>query len=253
MLGEALRDFKAALSLLTRLPGAAGPDRTGRALADSVVMFPAVGALVGALGALVFGGAHGLGLPGWPAAVLALGARIWLTGALHEDGLGDVADGFGGGTTRARKLEIMRDSRIGSFGAIAIGLAVLARVSAIAALATPGTVALVLIAAGAASRAALPPVMLLLPKARADGLAASAGRPHVARVVASAMLGVLLVALLLPPGVAGAALLGASLAAVLLGALAQRQIGGHTGDVLGAVQQVAEIGFLFGALALLPR
>ena len=134
-----------------------------------------VGALIGLAGAIAYALAVWLGLPPWPAAVLALATTIWLTGALHEDGLADVADGFGGGRTREDKLAIMRDPRIGSYGALALVLAVLARAGAMAALAEPAAVAAALVAAGAASRAALPAVMAALPQARPDGLAAKGG------------------------------------------------------------------------------
>ena len=189
-----------------------------------------------------------LGLPPWPAAVVALATTIWLSGALHEDGLADVADGFGGGRTREAKLAIMRDSRIGSYGALALVLAVLARAGAIAALAEPAAVAAALVAAGAVSRGALPAVMAALPQARADGLAAKAGRPHPLRA-AAALLIAALIALVLLGGTAPAALAAGALAALAVALLARRQIGGHTGDVLGAVQQLTEIGVLFGVLA----
>ena len=111
--------------------------------------------------------------------------RSSLTGGLHEDGLADLADGLGGGRTRAERLAIMRDPRLGSFGALALILAVLARILALAALAEPALVAAALIAAGAVSRAALPALMAALPAARADGLAAAAGRPHPLRAAAA--------------------------------------------------------------------
>jgi adenosylcobinamide-GDP ribazoletransferase len=181
---------------------------------------------------------------------VALATIIWVTGALHEDGLADVADGFGGGRTREAKLEIMRDSRIGTFGALALILALLARAGAIAALATPLAVASALVAAGAVSRAALPPVMTVLPLARADGLAAGAGRPHPTRAAAAVLVAALIALALLGQAAAAALVAGAG-AAFVVAWLARRQIGGHTGDVLGAVQQLTEIGVLLGAVAAL--
>ena len=251
MLADLVQDCKVALALLTRLPVAPGPMATGASLGASVVMFPIVGALMGLLGGVAYALSFWLGLPPLLAAVVALGTTIWLTGALHEDGLADVADGFGGGFTPEHKLRIMRDPRIGSYGALALLLALLARAAALAALATPATVAAALIAAGAVSRAALPSVMAMLPKARADGLAASAGRPHPLRTVAAGLVGVLIAVVLLGKTAAPALLVGAG-AAFVVAWLARRQIGGHTGDVLGAVQQLTEIGVLLGTVAALP-
>lgn len=247
MVADAWSDFKAALAFLTRLPVRAPWDDAR--LAASVAMFPLVGALIGLLGALAYGAAAGLGLPPWPAAVIALALMVALTGALHEDGLADTADSLGGATP-ADRLRIMRDSRLGSYGAIALVLALLARAGAIAALAEPLAVGTALIAAGAVSRAALPMVMLILPPARADGLAASAGRPHPGRAAASVAIAVLIALAVLDPAAATFALVTGAAGALGVALVAQRQIGGHTGDVLGAVQQLAEIGALFGALAL---
>ena len=248
MLGDALRDCKVALGFLTRLPVRPEQPWQGPDLAASVAMFPVVGLLVGLAGGLAYAAAVALGLPPLPAAVLAVAATAWLTGAMHEDGLGDLADGFGG-STRAKKLEIMRDPRVGSFGVIAIVLALLARVGALAALAGPAPVAAALLAAGAVSRASMPVAMLALPQAREDGLARRAGRPHPARVAASVAIAILLALLLLAPPVAFAAILTATLAACLVALLARQALGGITGDVLGAIQQVAEIAFLLAVVA----
>jgi adenosylcobinamide-GDP ribazoletransferase len=250
MLADLIRDCKVALAFLTRLPVDREPTARESGLASSVVMFPLVGALVGLLGGAAYTLAFRLGLPPSPAATVALAMTIWVTGALHEDGLADVADGFGGGRTREAKLGIMRDPRIGTFGALALILALLARAGAIAALATPLAVASALVAAGAVSRAALPPVMTVLPLARADGLAAGAGRPHPARAAAAVLVAALIALALLGQAAAAALLAGAG-AAFVVAWLARRQIGGHTGDVLGAVQQLTEIGVLLGAVAAL--
>ena len=183
--------------------------------------------------------------------MLAVAAQILLTGGLHEDGLADLADGLGG-RTRADKLGIMRDPRLGSFGALALILALLARIAALAALAEPLLVASALIAAGAASRAGLPALLASLAPARDDGLAADAGRPHPLRAAAGIAIATLLAVVVLAPSVAVGGLIGAAGALLSVAILARRQIGGHTGDVLGAAQQLAELGFLLGALALQP-
>ena len=115
-------------------------------------------------------------LPPLPAAALAVAATVAVTGALHEDGLADVADGFGGGATRERKLEIMRDSRIGTYGVCALILSFILRISALTNLGDPALVTAVLVAAHAAARAPIPAFMRLVPAARTDGLSADAGR-----------------------------------------------------------------------------
>ena len=214
-------------------------------------MFPLVGAMIGAAGGLVFASGTWLGLPPMLAALLAIAAQILLTGGLHEDGLADVADGFGGGRTRADKLRIMRDPRIGSFGALALVLAVLARIGALAGLAEPALAAAVLIAGGAASRAPLPVLMVMLPPARDEGLAAGAGRPHPLRAAAGVAVAVLMALALLSPPMAASGVVAAACGALLLVPLARHQIGGHTGDVLGAAQQLAEIGFMLISVVII--
>jgi adenosylcobinamide-GDP ribazoletransferase len=253
MLRETIDEGKAALQFLTRLPVRGPAAWPGHALAASVPVFPLIGALIGALGGLAFALASWLDLPPTLAAVLAVAAQIVLTGGLHEDGLADLADGFGGGRTRADKLRIMRDPRLGSFGALALVLALLARIAALAALAGPPLVASVLIAAGAASRAGLPAIMASLRPARDHGLAVGAGRPHPLRAAAGIAIAALLAFVVLTPCTAIGGLVGAAGALLAVGGLARRQIGGYTGDVLGAAQQLAEIGFLLGALALQPQ
>ena len=249
MLRDAWHDFEIALTFLTRLPVRSSRAGAPVELAASAPMFPLVGALVGLVGGGFYVAAAWLGLPPLPAAILALAAMTLLTGALHEDGLADIADGFGGGHSRQNKLDIMRDSRLGSFGAIVLTLSLLARISALAALAGPAAVTAVLVAAGAVSRALLPMALIAWPLAREDGLAATAGRPHPARAAVALIVATLLAFLLLPPLAAMTALLMAAAAGGVVGLLAQRQIGGLTGDVLGAIQQMAEIAFLLVLIA----
>ncbi len=156
-----------AFALLTRLPM---PRAVEVNVARCVWAFPIVGLVVNGMAAGVYWLLRSAGAPSWIAACWAVGVLLLLTGALHEDGLADTADGFGGGTTRDRKLEIMRDSRIGTYGALAVLLALMIRVGAIVALNTPARVAEGLIAAGMLSRAGILLVPLLRPPARNDGL-----------------------------------------------------------------------------------
>jgi adenosylcobinamide-GDP ribazoletransferase len=212
---------------------------------------PVAGILVGLTGAIVYWLAIRLHLQPEPAAMLALGATILVTGAMHEDGLADAADGFGGGKTAEQKLEIMRDSRIGAFGACALIVSIVLRWSSLAAIADPRLVAIALIVAHAAARAPLPLLMRALPPARTDGLSAGAGPPPPQSVVIALALGI--VCLLFGFGVSGTmtALVALVAAALALARVAKKQIGGQTGDVLGALEQVCEAAVLAIASSLL--
>jgi adenosylcobinamide-GDP ribazoletransferase len=241
-------DFMVATALLTRLPvGAAVPEDGATAAAGWA--FPLVGAGIGALAALAFFVAEAAGLAELPAAILALVAGIAVTGAFHEDGFADTADGFGGGAGREAKLAIMRDSRHGTFGVAAIVLSIALRAAALAAIGDPIHAGLALIAAHAASRAALPPVMRLIPPARPDGLGAAAGRPSLIVAAAAAAIGAAVALALLGPLTGAIALLLAGGAIGLAAMLARKQIGGYTGDVLGFCQQIGEIVMLLVAAA----
>jgi adenosylcobinamide-GDP ribazoletransferase len=180
---------------------------------------------------------------------LALAATLVATGCLHEDGLADTADGFGGGASRERKLEIMRDSRFGSYGACALILSLLLRGSALASLAEPALAAGALIAANASARATMPVLMWLVPHTRADGLSADAGRPPAASVTAAVVLGALALGLGLNLGAAIVAALLLVAVVACAAWLSREQIGGQTGDVLGALEQVSEITVLLAAAA----
>ena len=174
--GRLLQDLKVAALFLTRFPVQVDGAVNMRDLAAAVYAFPIMGAAVGLLGRPGLRGRRlGWACPPCPAALLAVAAMMLATGALHEDGLADTADGLGAGGDRERALAIMRDSRIGSFGALALMMALLARLIALAPMWDPRLVAAVLVAAAMASRAVMPVVMLLQPSARATGLAAETG------------------------------------------------------------------------------
>jgi len=232
-------DVTLALGLLTRLPVTVRHPARG---ARAAWAWPLAGAALGGLAALAGALALALGLPAPVAALIALGALVMLSGGLHEDGLADTADGLWGGGTRARRLEIMRDSRIGSYGVIALVLGLGLRGVALAGAFADGAVAgaLALVVAAMLSRAAMAVVMAALPPARADGLAHGQGRPP----RATAMLAATLAAIAAVTCAGGAGIIAAlavSLAATAVAGLARTKIGGQTGDILGAVQQVAEI------------
>src|SRR6202167_740172 len=128
-------DLRASILFLTRLQYGPTLPVGGAAIARAAWAFPIAGVLVGLVGAVVYLFAHRLGLPSWPAAALSVAATMAVTGCLHEDGLADTADGFGGGQTQELKLDIMRDSRIGTYGVCALVLSILLRVSTLASLA----------------------------------------------------------------------------------------------------------------------
>ncbi len=232
-------DLLSAFALLTRLPL---PNHRGTG-AGSAWAWPLVGAVLGACGAALASGALWLGVTPGVTAVLVLALGAMLTGGLHEDGLSDTADGLFGGWTRDRRLEIMKDSRVGSYGVLALVLVTLARWSALTALLVYGDHWAALVATGAISRAPMALVMALLPNARGSGLSHATGRPAP---------GVAVVALGLATGLALAVLgwsaLGPLVVAagimVVLSVVALRKIGGQTGDILGALQQLVEVGCL---------
>lgn len=249
-----ISDLKIGFIFLTRLPLKVQTPVAKGDLAQALWVAPLAGAVVGLAGAAVYALAYWLGLAALPAALLAAGATVLITGALHEDGLADVADGFGGGATRERKLDIMRDSRIGTYGVCALIVSFMLRVAALASLEEPALAAGVLVAAHAAARSPISAFMLLVPAARSDGLSADAGRPSPASAVVALLLG--FVPLFYALGFRGAVMTVVVLAAAfgLLSWLCQRQIGGQTGDVLGALEQMSEIIVLLAATAMLaPR
>ena len=242
-------ELKASIVFCTRLPLLPATPLTGNSLSRAAWAFPVAGILVGLVGAIVYGIAHRLGLPPWPAAALGVAATMLATGCLHEDGIADTADGFGGGHTREQKLAIMRDSHIGAYGVCALAMSLLLRVGALASLPSAHAVVWALIASHAAARATMPALMLLLPPARSDGLSFDAGRPAGESVAAAAVIGFLVLAICLHVGHGFLALLVLAVIAALVAWLAKRQIGGQTGDVLGALEQVSEIAVLLVALA----
>ncbi|MDX8507034.1 adenosylcobinamide-GDP ribazoletransferase [Mesorhizobium captivum] len=242
---QLLDDIGLSLVFFTRLR-LPSSDFGGRNLAEAIWAAPFAGLAAAVIGALVSAVATGLGLAAGPAAALTLAATMFATGCLHEDGLSDIADGFGGGRTREKKLEIMRDSRIGAYGAAALGISLLIRWSALSELAGPGHVFLALLAAHASSRGLFGAFMRLLPPARADGLSANAGSVSAETAIVGGALGaVALLALGLGGAIAALILLGLLFAAFR--ALCLSQIGGQTGDTIGALQQLAEIAVLLVA------
>jgi adenosylcobinamide-GDP ribazoletransferase len=273
-----------ALQFLTRVPVPSWVGFDPAWLQSCLRHFPLVGAAVGVFAAAVLGSALALWPPG-VAATLSVLATVWLTGAFHEDGLADTCDGLGGSVSRERALAIMKDSRIGSYGAVGLVLALVLKVTVVAALAASGTAlagsttalaasgpwaaigtsplsaAAALIWGHAVSRAA--PVLLVwrLPyagdveHAKAKPLATRIGGGGV--VVALGWLVVLAAAMLLyRPGLLGpltAAIVAGMLATLWCARWLRRRLGGFTGDTLGATQQIVELAVLLAWLAWSAR
>lgn len=244
--------FRVALQFLTRIPVKSFDRFETDWLDRSAKYFPLVGALVGGIGAAVMVAALAV-MPQPLPVMLGVAAAIAVTGAFHEDGLADTADGLGGGTTRERRLEIMKDSRIGTYGALALIVMLTLKTTALIALG-PIDVALAFVSAHAAARLVTVVALRVLPYA-GDSDAAKV-KPLATAVTGSEL--VVAVAFGLAPGLL---LLSAStlvvsaavglLAAVALGWQAKRLIGGYTGDVLGAIEQVFETAFLIAAAAVI--
>jgi len=245
---EAVTQLWLALVLLTRLPLPRLPERAFANGARAVWAYPLVGICVGAAGALVGQLCIWAGLPQLAAATLTIATMMLMTGAMHEDGLADVCDGFWGGFTSERRLEIMRDSQIGTYGVLGLAMITLLRVSAVSALLSNGFWAIVV--AAIASRAVMPLGMYALPHARRDGLSQSVGRPPARAVAIAAALGGFALWLLLGLSALTALFFVAVITTAVL-QLAKRKIGGQTGDVLGAIQQLSEVALLLICASLL--
>ena len=248
-------DLAAALAFLTRLPlplpeTVAEPNRAPD-LARAARALPLAGAAIGLGGGAIYWLSAALGLTPAIAGLLAVAATILMTGALHEDGLADSADGLFAGAEPARRLEIMRDSRTGAYGALALILSVGLRAAALAAIAAPGTAVGALIAAHALARALPPTVMAWAPRARDDGLAAAAGQVETEYAWTALAIGAAVAVVFLGLGPGLVALLAAGSIGFVAFRLARTRIGGYTGDVLGAIEQLGEIAVLLAAAALL--
>lgn len=251
-LGTLVEDLRPAFGFLTRLPVGSGTTGVAPDFRRIARVFPIVGAAVGILGGIVILIAGWLGEPPLLAVSLAVAATVLITGGFHEDGLADTADGFGGGRSSEQKLEIMGDSRIGTYGALVLIFSVLFRVGALAAIYPTGAfrTALALVAAEAVSRAAQVRLWYALPAARQGGLSDAAGAPDERSMLAALVIGLVVVIVAIIPAFGFSA---AIVATVVLGIatfafirLSSSQIGGRTGDTLGACQQIAGAGFLLG-------
>lgn len=235
-----LKDVYLSAVFLTRLPAPGWPAAAARKLSAGMWAFPVAGVLVATIAGLVYAVCDAIGLPVYVSALFAVTSLIIATGGLHEDGLSDLADGVWGGADRARRLEIMSDSRIGAYGAIALIVSVAGRAAAIAAIGEPLFVLGALVAAAAVSRAMMPAMMAFGTPAKADGLGTRSGTPDAANWGIALLLAAGIAAIAAPAGWF-TCLIAAAFGAALIAWFARRNLGGYTGDVLGAGQQVAEL------------
>jgi adenosylcobinamide-GDP ribazoletransferase len=234
---DVFRPFRAAIVFLTRVPVGIGGDEPPP-MGAAVPWFPVVGVLLGFVGGIVYAAMWHVSTPAVAAAV-AITVLVLVTGAFHLDGLGDVADGFAGGQNSERRLEIMRDSRLGTYGVAAVVLALMTQVLALAGL-SPLFGLLALMCAHCLGRSSALWLMATAPPARADGL----GIDYLQKRSALGVLGGSLTGVVLTgaiwglPGIAAVVVVG--IAAAVMRRWSRLAIGGISGDVLGAMEQVGE-------------
>ena len=235
-----LSDFFIALSLLTRIPINIDHDNVDERARKASWAYPLVGALVGSIAAMIAYILNFFGLPITICTIMALLTMIALTGGIHEDGLSDCADGLGGGTDKDSILKIMKDSRIGSFGTIALVLVILGRYGSMSELLKIDQLFWPLVAAGAISRVPMVGAMVYIKPARNDGLSVSVGSPPKFSFVIALIIGILSCVLVV--GILSVlVLLGVGFITMIIFYIANEKISGQTGDVLGASQQFAEL------------
>lgn len=249
MLKHWSRDLALALGFLTRLPVSPRDWPSDADRVRALRAYPLAGLLIGLAGGIVYALALWLNLPPLIAALLALATLMKLTGALHEDGLADMSDALGAPVERERRLEIMRDSRIGTTGALALIVMVTLKAAALAHLAEAEEVIAALIIAAAASRAVLPLAAFFMTPARSDGLGAGLGEPNGSTLLWACGLAILISLLFSSFGFTFA-LIGLIALYCLIFLIAIRKIfGGYTGDIMGALQQSVDVLVLLTAAA----
>lgn len=256
-----LRLFFVALQFLTRVPVPAWVGYQPDWLHASARHFPSVGLCVGGAGALVLWGA-GHAWPASVAVVLSMAATVWLTGAFHEDGLADTADALGGSVPRARALEIMKDSRIGTYGAVALVGALALKATALHAIATRDLAGALVLLPLAHAWSRVVPVCLLTVLTYAGDAEHAKAKPMATQVSAGGLAAALALGLVAGGAAAACGLaiehlveaaLAAVVAAVVMARWLRKRLGGYTGDTLGASQQVAEVAIYLAVLAAMAR
>lgn len=243
--------FLLAVQFLTRIPLPRDIGFTPARLAAAVRYYPLVGAAIGGMAAVIYLLANTV-FPVTLSVLLSTAAVILLTGAFHEDGLADTFDGIGGGLTRERSLEIMKDSRVGTYGAAALGLAIAIKVTTLSML-MPEVIVMTLIAGHTLSR--LSSVMVIATsryvRDHGTGKPTADGMNVTSKLLATAtgLICLLMLMYCLSPLAAGGAVIGVLVGQFIMRLLFERKLGGYTGDTLGAVQQFSELGCYLGIAA----
>ena len=243
------RDFVRAAAFLTRIPLQIDSTEANRPLASAVRGFPIVGLVVGVTGALVLVIANAVGLPQLASSLLAIASTALITGGLHEEGLANTMDGLFTGTRPDNRLHVIREAQLGTFGMLALMFVVGLKVAALETI-EPGSAAASLIAAEVAGRSALPAMLFTIPPARSDGVSFQAGKPQRDQVGLAILLGSALVLLMLGIGSAIIAILVAAAVGMLIARTAKARGGGHTGDMLGAMEEIVSTAVLLVAAAM---
>ncbi|EBA12744.1 adenosylcobinamide-GDP ribazoletransferase [Roseobacter sp. CCS2] len=233
-------DLPAALGLLTRLPIVVDSGRAMERGAAAAWAYPLVGVVVGVILAAATALMLAISIPTGIVAGLVLAGSVVMTGAMHEDGLADSADGLWGGWEKAHRLAIMKDSHIGVYGVCAIALSLLIRWLALVVIVSMGAYWVAFMTTGALSRASMVGVMAVLPNARDGGLSRTVGRPASGTVWLAAGIAIGFALLCGYPW----AILIALISVLCCTLIARAKIGGQTGDILGATQQITEIAVL---------
>ena len=237
-----------AFSLLSRLPVPHLSDQAFDNAARAVWAYGIVGGVLGGIATLMGWGLIQAGIPESIAAGMALAVLMMCSGAMHEDGLADTADGLWGGHDRTRRLAIMKDSHIGTYGVLSLVVVTGTRWIAYALLLPVNPLAIIAVAA--LSRSMMPCLMAALPHARSSGLSHQVGRPSALNAAVSVGIASCIAAL--TSGATAAVLIACAAATVVLvGAISNRKIGGQTGDILGAAQQLSEVTMLLVLTGLL--
>ena len=240
-----------AVQLLTRLPVRVPGEFTAERFAAATRYYALTGALIGVFAGAVFWLAH-LVFPASLAVIVSTAATLLATGAMHEDGFADTCDGLGGGLAREQALEIMRDSRLGTYGVAGLGIMLATKVLALSALPSE-SVPCLLVAAHAASRTSAVLVMATSTYVRGEGiaeqLAGSIPRGSVALSLATGAAAVCVLLVVVSPAVVLSGLAGLVVGHLAMRTAYERKLGGYTGDCLGSVQQISEVGMYLGVLA----
>jgi len=235
-----LSDIFLALTLLTRIPINFDHDNIEDRARKASWAYPLVGAIIGAAASLIANILYAIGFPVTICIIMALITMISLTGGLHEDGLSDSADGLWGGKDKDSILKIMKDSRIGAYGAIALILVILGRYTTMSDLLKINQLFLPLVAAGAISRVPMVGAMVYMRPARTEGLSYSVGAPPSFSFIIALIIGVL--SCILAVGLLSIfVFIGVGLSSIIIFYIINKKINGQTGDVLGASQQFAEL------------